>query len=503
MSEARFDYEAQPDYFPAIKLSEAGPLCRLDDQADTADDVESSPNPFIIQDQAVSQAPAVEPKEPATPVELAQATPVPGPQQSSQIQDPDEFLRALNEALQEVRNVSGSEELVKQVTEALPKTAIGASSQVVKSQDGGFNPPKPVHGGKGDGEKSMPDIPTAFQVQAKRSRGIGLIAILAGLGSLVLAGFFALYFLKYPMSLPLFGQIPVDIQTAPPANIQSAANQPVGLEPIQVASVVVRADPTIAVQPIAGVSGAPIALDLQIDPVPGIDSSLVISGLPEGAGLSAGIETSRGSWLIDAAALPDLHLFTPLGTTGSYDLRVQLVAADGKVVDSKVLPVSLSPGQTGPLTSMASQQPKDQSRVADAHGPADVANKSNDVAAVAPSATGQLAQVSGSTAAMPFTPITSIDPSVIVNQADTLLERGDIETARTLYEQAANAGNAEAALKAGMTYDPLYLNAEAAAIGQSNAEPGTSLVWYARAIGLGSRDAEPRRDALNSFIATN
>jgi len=89
------------------------------------------------------------------------------------------------------------------------------------------------------------------------------------------------------------------------------------------------------------------------------------------------------------------------------------------------------------------------------------------------------------------------------SQADTLLARGDIETARTLYEEAANAGNAEAALKAGMTYDPLYLSAEAAAINSTTAEPGTSLVWYARAIGLGSSAAEPRRDALNSFIATN
>jgi hypothetical protein len=500
MSEARFDYEAQPDYFPAIKLAEAGPLCRLDDQ-------ENGPNPFIIQDQAVGQGRAVETPEPEkaafTVTAQAHIPPAPVKTRPQTVQDPDEFLRALNEALQEVRKVSGSEELVAQVAEELPQTIVAATSDIVKSQASGFNPPTPVHGGNEVGEKAAPEIPTTFQVQAKRSRGIGLIAILAGLGSLVLAGFLALYFMNYPMSLPIFGQTPVDIQTAPPASVQTASNRPASLEPIQVASIVVRANPTIAVQPIAGVSGAPIALALQIDPVPGIDSSLVISGLPEGAGLSAGIETSRGSWLVDAASLPDLHLFTPLGIAGSYDLRVQLVAADGKVVDSKVLPVSLSPGSTEPPTSMASQQPKDQSRVADAHGPADVANKSNDDAAVTPSVTGQLAQVSGPVAVMPFTPITSIDPNVIVNQADTLLERGDIETARTLYEQAANAGNAEAALKAGMTYDPLYLSAEAAAIGQSNAEPGTSLVWYARAIGLGSRDAEPRRDALNSFIATN
>ncbi len=500
MSEARFDYEAQPDYFPAIKLAEAGPLCRLDDQ-------ETGPNPFIIQDQAVGQDQAVETPDPenaaangATQVHIS---PVASQTHPQTVQDPDAFLSALNKALQEVRGVGGSDELVEQIAEELPQTTVSASSEAVNSRAGGFSPPTPIHGGNENGEKVTPEIPTAFKMQAKRSRGIGLIAILAGLGSLVLAGFLALYFMNYPMSLPIFGQIPIDIQTAPPGSVQSASNQPAGLEPIQVASVVVRADPTIAVQPIAGVSGAPIALALQIDPIPGIDSSLVISGLPEGAGLSAGIETSRGSWLVDAASLPDLHLFTPLGTTGSYDLRVQLVAADGKVVDSKVLPVSLSPGSAGPATSLASQQPKDQSRVADSHGPADVANKSNDDVAVAPSETGQLAQASAPATAMPFTPITSIDPNVIVNQADTLLERGDIETARTLYEQAANAGNAEAALKAGMTYDPLYLNAEAAAIGQSNAEPGTSLVWYARAIGLGSQDAEPRRDALNSFIATN
>ncbi len=470
---ANSGYSAIPDYPAIVDLADAN-RCNPNSDEDTG------PNPYIKQDE---MAAVCEPAKAGIPAEISPDT--------DQVQDPEEFLRALDEALAAVRTVSNDDDLERQM--AGSGLQIGTSDERVEESSK-----------LTERENTPPEIPNAFQVQARQSRGIGLFAILAGFASIVLAGFLALYFMNYPMSLPGFGQTPIDIQTAPPVVEHSRIEQPVDLQPIQVASVVVRANPTIAIHPVEGVSGAAIPLRVEIDPVAGLGASLAISGLPEGAGLSAGIETSRGAWLVDANALASLALFTPMGATGSYDIRVQLIGQDGKVVDSKLLPVRLLPGNLNvpaPATnSTADVQAKDQSRIATSED-VETSNGENDL--VAKIIVGnQLASTSGSTP-MPITPITSIDPSVIVDQADTLLARGDIETARTLYEEAANAGDAEAALKAGMTYDPLYLSAEAASVNSTTAEPGTSLVWYARAIGLGSSAAEPRRDALNSFIATN
>jgi TPR repeat protein len=60
--------------------------------------------------------------------------------------------------------------------------------------------------------------------------------------------------------------------------------------------------------------------------------------------------------------------------------------------------------------------------------------------------------------------------------------------------RAANAGNAQAALALGGTYDGMLL-AELGVLGFA-ADPAQARVWYQRALELGSREASRRLDRL-------
>lgn len=481
-------------------------------------DFEINPNPFVIQDEALlardaraisesKQADKISKPKPVADSDIPLETDLDELTLGETDGDSEEFLRALDMALKSVRKVQDASELVEQAEGLLNQNGSLAAAATVSNPRHG----RPVDLDKPDTDDGdgggIPPIPGTMELQPKGSNGMGTFAIMTGLGSLAIAGILVLYFLKVPEPFSIFG-INAASDPQPPA---PALSERVDIQPINVASVLIRANPELMVKPITGISGAPIPLLAEVSPAAGRDSSLVVSGLPHGASLSAGIETSRGTWLVDSADVPNIVLFTPMGSVGSYNLKVQLVGSDGKVVDTKPLPVRL----TSRDTTTASFVPvKDEDRFA--ANEAEAVQEDDETVTLRKGAPARntaptemspqnLGLASNSSKSEPYVgpptnPIAAINASVIVDQADELLNRGDIATARVLYEEAANAGDAEAALKAGMTYDPLYLNAEAA--GAVDPEPGRSLVWYARAIGLGARDAEPRRDALNSYIAT-
>ncbi|MDP2445436.1 MAG: tandem-95 repeat protein, partial [Pseudomonas sp.] len=77
--------------------------------------------------------------------------------------------------------------------------------------------------------------------------------------------------------------------------------------------------------------GAPIALSLaaQLVDKDGSESlSLVLSGLPTGASLSAGTNNGNGSWTLTASDLSNLHLLPPAGYTGTLNLTLTGTATE-------------------------------------------------------------------------------------------------------------------------------------------------------------------------------
>ncbi len=83
---------------------------------------------------------------------------------------------------------------------------------------------------------------------------------------------------------------------------------------------------------------------------------------------------------------------------------------------------------------------------------------------------------------------------VLMKQGEQLIAAGDVVTARTVLQRAAEAGNAGAAMALGATYDPNVL-AKLGVVGVS-ADVGKARSWYQRAETLGSPDARGRLNVL-------
>jgi hypothetical protein len=75
-----------------------------------------------------------------------------------------------------------------------------------------------------------------------------------------------------------------------------------------------------------------------------------------------------------------------------------------------------------------------------------------------------------------------------------LVAGGDMYGGRLILQEAANEGNASAALALGATFDPI----EATALGQRDSSPdvGKARAWYSRAKQLGSTEAQARLNRL-------
>jgi TPR repeat protein len=81
-----------------------------------------------------------------------------------------------------------------------------------------------------------------------------------------------------------------------------------------------------------------------------------------------------------------------------------------------------------------------------------------------------------------------------MKQGQQLVEAGDLAAARTLFQRAAEANDAAAAMALGATYDPTVL-AGMRAVG---IEPDVvkARFWYQNAASLGSSEAKRRLDVL-------
>ncbi len=84
--------------------------------------------------------------------------------------------------------------------------------------------------------------------------------------------------------------------------------------------------------------------------------------------------------------------------------------------------------------------------------------------------------------------------AALVARGQTYLANGDVVSARLVFRRAAEAGDAQAALALGGSYDPLVLKS-LGVIGVA-ADAAQARSWYRRAAELGSREAPQRIDQL-------
>lgn len=88
-----------------------------------------------------------------------------------------------------------------------------------------------------------------------------------------------------------------------------------------------------------------------------------------------------------------------------------------------------------------------------------------------------------------------VDTAPLLERGDRLFGTGDVASARLFYQRAAEAGNAQAALRLGETYDRAFLvRAQLRVAG----DHGLAMFWYGRARDLGAGEADILLNAIQS-----
>ncbi|WP_296990995.1 Ig-like domain-containing protein [Thalassospira sp. UBA1131] len=91
--------------------------------------------------------------------------------------------------------------------------------------------------------------------------------------------------------------------------------------------------PTLDVSDASGNEDNAITLDIDADLIDSSESlTVTISGVPEGASLSAGTDNGDGTWSVEPGQLEGLTITPPENFSGSFDLGVTATSADGSDV---------------------------------------------------------------------------------------------------------------------------------------------------------------------------
>ena len=109
-------------------------------------------------------------------------------------------------------------------------------------------------------------------------------------------------------------------------------------------------------------------------------------------------------------------------------------------------------------------------------------------APAAPSFGGNTSAAPSVTTPLAGLSLSAADLTALLARGDVLFSRGDLVAARLFYERAADAGEGQAALRLGETFDPTFL--DRARLRGARGDLSTALVWYRRARDLGVAEAE-------------
>jgi hypothetical protein len=214
--------------------------------------------------------------------------------------------------------------------------------------------------------------------------------------------------------------------------------------------------PRLIVENQKGFANEPLPLGISVKDALGVEI-VTVAGLASGTELSLGTSQGSTGWLVSARDLDKTFIGTPQDFVGVMDAIVTLRSPLGERLDRQLIRFEWLE--------------KKQGRSMPAFAP---------------------------TAPMPELP--PLDPEQVarlVKLGRDLLKHGDVESARFLLKRAAIAGDAEAALELGLSFDGTVL-AQSGVLG-SGSDVGQAREWYERAIKLGSTDASRRLERLVSM----
>ncbi len=236
-----------------------------------------------------------------------------------------------------------------------------------------------------------------------------------------------------------------------------------------------------------------LGIDLKGD-ASGVETSIMIQGVPSNAELSAGKSLGSGNWLLTTTQLNGLTLNTQDNLKpGSYVVEVILVRSDGKVPEARRVAVLVEaapepkPVIAPPVTAKRASEPKPAAEPSVVKTKTRVINPGATVRVnpapvpASPSVTAPVKTVPAPVVnpAPTATPLSPQEVSAILKRGNTLLREGDVAGARLLLGYAANRGSKQAMTTLAKSYDPDHL----AKLGVFGVQPDPAKAkhWYDRA----------------------
>ena len=228
------------------------------------------------------------------------------------------------------------------------------------------------------------------------------------------------------------------------------------------------------VEDVAGPSGLPLSLKLQLPENPTVSYSfLMFRNLPPKFTLSSGFG-AKDYWAVSLHDVDGLKVIPPEGYEGAFTMEVLLVKGHGVDPERRAARVVFaSKASAAPIASAG-----DKSKVL-------TASRAEETTASIQSLKPQRQSAE----------LTEIDQSMLL-RGDTYMKQGDIAAARLLYKQLAKKGIAHGALAMGNTFDPEFL----ASLAVAGLRPDIAQAknWYRMAEELGSAMAAKRLATLNA-----
>jgi hypothetical protein len=230
----------------------------------------------------------------------------------------------------------------------------------------------------------------------------------------------------------------------------------------------------LEVRDVAGAINSPIPLDISaLPPDEQTPIALRISGLPDAAYLTKGVEVAKGEWVLKAADVASAELIVP--HTNSPRIALEVAALEEKTgaiaAPSQDMRVALDTTVV-PLPGVPQQSKSDGQLIVPANAVPDQGFNKLTLPPAVP------------------VPLESLNPDAqnLINKGDTLLGAGDVLAARQFYLKAFKLKATSAAYGVGQTFDPaVYAKFKIRGLAP---DPTQAAEWYGKAAAEGHVEAQ-------------
>jgi hypothetical protein len=240
-----------------------------------------------------------------------------------------------------------------------------------------------------------------------------------------------------------------------------------------------------------GFANDPLPLGVALNEATGAEM-LTLVGLAHGTRLTAGTPLGLTGWQLNARELGRAFAYAPKDFVGVMDAAVDLRSPRDRLMDSQIVRLEWVQKKQ----ALAVHKPEQGKLEPSKPEPSKLEPNKVEPAKLEPSRPepGKLVLTKPEPPKPALQPLDPEEIATLLKRAEDFLKIGDIAAARLALRRAAAAGNAQAALSLGMTFDPAVL-AEQGVLGLAPDEE-QARAWYQRAAELGSTEAPRRLERL-------